>query len=136
MPNCTTICTHVFSMKETVCTAHRTAGNNRCKRRRPLWNYLDQRTWLGVTRAPTDLARPRYSACTTGLEADHSRGAHGCCFGGPHFLLLSTETKGSWGGRRMRRWVVSNSFLLGADKSPRKSGNEERSKNTRVTMHW
>lgn len=123
MPNCTTICTHVFSVKETACTAHRAARNNRCKRQRPLWNHLDQRTRLSVTKAPTDLARPRYSACEMGLESDHSLEVYGCRSRWSHLLLLSTETKGSWGGHRMKRWVVSNSFLLGADKSLRKSGN-------------
>lgn len=124
MPNCTTMCTHVFSMKETACTAHHTARNNRCTRQRPLWNHLDQGTWLRVTRAPADLARLCPSACAMGLESDHSRGVGGCRSRWSHLLLLSTETKGSWGGLLEKRWVVSNSFLLGADKSQGKSGNE------------
>lgn len=129
MPNCTTICTHVFSMKETVCTAHHAARNNRCKSQRPLWNHLDQRIWLGVTRAPTNLACLHECACTIGLECDHCRRACGRSSRWSH-LLLSTETKGSWGGQHMKRWVVPNSFLLGADKSLRKSENEYHSKNT------
>lgn len=136
MPNCTTICTHVFSMKEAACTVHCAARNNRCKRQRPLWNHLDQRTWLSVTGAPTDLACLRWSAGEMGLKADHRRGLYGCCSRWSHLLLPSRETKGSWGGHRTKRWVMSKSFLVGADKSLWTSGNVEHSKNTRVTMHW
>lgn len=122
MPNCTTACTRVFSMEEIACTAHHAARNSRCKRQRPLWNHLDQRTWLRLTRAPTDLARPPSSAREPGLEPDHSPGVRGGCSGGPTYSF-SQPRRTAAGEGISQRWVVSNSFLLGADKSLRKPGN-------------
>lgn len=92
------------------------------QKQRPLWKYVDSQMWLSAPETPTDLAGPDMLAYkmqdqTTDPQVydDWSRWSH--------LLFLLPKTKGSWGGLHVRRWVASNSFLLGADKTMTKPGN-------------